>query len=124
LLNVAGVKKAIQFIEANLTKPLTLTEVARESGMSKYHFARTFKALTGKTFKEYLNYRRVEQATILLRKGDITVTEVCFQVGFNDLSYFDRVFKKLVGKSPLAYQKELGRSEREVLADPPLSHQD
>ena len=114
MLNIPGVRKAVQFIEANLRTPLTLTEVARESGISKYHFARTFKALTGKTFKEYLNFRRVEQATILLRKGDMTVTEVCFQVGFNDLSYFDRVFKRLEGKSPLAYQRELNRSEREV----------
>ena len=63
--------------------------------MSKYYFARTFKAVTGKTFKDYLNGKRVEQAMILLRSGEVNITEVCFQVGFNDPSYFDRVFGRI-----------------------------
>ena len=124
MLNISGIKKAIQFIGINFRKPLTLTEVARESGMSKYYFARTFKAVTGKTFKDYLNGKRVEQAMILLRSGEVNITEVCFQVGFNDPSYFDRVFGRIEGKSPSAYQKEQSRCKVDSLTNLPLPPSD
>jgi two-component system response regulator YesN len=105
VLNIAGIKKAVMFIGANFRKALTLTQVAEESGMSKYHFARTFKAVTGKTFKEYLSDRRIEEARNLLKEEEMTITQVCYLTGFNDLSYFDRVFRRSEGMSPMAYQK-------------------
>lgn len=103
MMNILGIRKAVRFIGLNFWRPLTLDEIADESGMSKYHFARTFKAVTGKTFKEYLTEKRVEKAKTLLADGEMTITEICYSVGFNDLSYFDRVFRKLVGINPLAY---------------------
>ncbi|MBW1799513.1 MAG: helix-turn-helix transcriptional regulator [Deltaproteobacteria bacterium] len=74
--------------------------------MSKYHFARTFKRVTGKTFKTYHNQKRVDMAKGLLQNPEFYVTEICFEVGFNDISYFDRVFKKIEGMSPSDYQKK------------------
>jgi two-component system response regulator YesN len=114
MLNIVGIRKAVLFIGANFREPLTLTQVANEGGMSKYHFARTFKAITGKTFKEYLSDRRVEEARRLLKEEEVTITEVCYSTGFNDLSYFDRVFRRCEGMSPMAYQ----RVHREYAPEP------
>lgn len=115
MLNILGIKKAVLFIGANFHKPLTLTQTAMECGMSKYHFARTFKTVTGRTFKEYLNKKRVERAKALLQKGEMTITQVCFASGFNDLSYFDRVFRKFEGVNPLAYQRERSQYKIDLL---------
>ncbi|MCD6262263.1 MAG: helix-turn-helix domain-containing protein [Deltaproteobacteria bacterium] len=107
-----GIRKAILYIEKNYMEPLTLDEVARESGMSKYHFSRFFKAKTGCSFSEYLNQKRVEAAKSLMQYHDMNITEVCFAVGFNDLSYFSRVFRKQEGVCPSSYRKRL-RADRQ-----------
>lgn len=100
-----NIEKAERYIIKNLDKPLSLGEVSREIGMSKYHFARTFKAVTGKTFKTYHNQLRIERAKGLLQNNDLRITEVCYEVGFNDISYFDRMFHRLERISPSAYKK-------------------
>jgi len=97
--------RTLHFIEKNLNKPLTLSEVSIECGISKWHLGRTFKALTGMTFKTHHNRRRIETAKKLLKYTRMGVTEVCYEVGFNDISYFNKVFRKLEGISPSAYQK-------------------
>ena len=102
---VVSIERALRFIEENLEKPITLEEVARESGMSKSHFARTFKFIAGVSFKKYFNQKRIEKAKIFLRSQEMNITEVCFSVGFNDLSYFDRVFRRLEGMPPSEYKK-------------------
>jgi len=61
----------------------------------------------GKSFKKYLNERRIKMAEALLRDEEMNVTEVCFAVGFNDLSYFDRVFRQAKGMTPSSYRKHL-----------------
>jgi AraC-like DNA-binding protein len=100
-----NINRALAYIEANLKEPISLTEVSKESGMSKYYFARTFKAFTGKTFKAYHNERRIETAKVMLREPDARVTDVCFAVGFNDISYFCRLFQRFAGTSPSSYRK-------------------
>ncbi|MBW1722830.1 MAG: helix-turn-helix transcriptional regulator [Deltaproteobacteria bacterium] len=100
-----GIKKAVRFIRNHFREPLTLDQVAMESGMSKYHFARVFKVSTGMTFKEYHNRRRIEEAKALLCNRTMRVTDVCYEVGFNDISYFDRVFRRLVGVNPTSYKR-------------------
>jgi len=102
---VVSIERALQFIENNLEKTITLEEVARESGMSRSHFTRIFKKITGKSFKKYLNQKRIKRAKYLLKGQEMNITEVCFTVGFNDLSYFDRVFRRLEGMPPSAYKK-------------------
>ena len=105
----ASIERAKLFIEKNIEKQLSLEEVSRESGMSKYHFSRTFKAVTGNTFKTYHNQRRIEAAKTLLRNQETRVTDACYEVGFKDISYFNRVFRRVEGMSPSAYQKKFQR---------------
>ena len=98
------VETALAFIEARFTEPLSLDDVSRACGMSRFHFSRIFKAHKGLTFKGYLNRRRIDRAKALLVQEDVTVTDACYDSGFNDLSYFDRVFRRLEGMSPSDYR--------------------
>lgn len=102
-----GIRKSLLYIEKNYMEPLTLDEVASESGMSKYHFSRVFKAETGRSFSGYLNRKRFEVAKSLMEYHDMNITEACFAVGFNDPSYFSRVFRRLEGITPSSYRKGL-----------------
>ncbi len=72
--------------------------------MSTGHFARSFRAAFGETPYGYLMTRRVERAKALLRRGDLSVTEVCFEVGCTSLGSFSARFTALVGESPSAYR--------------------
>jgi YesN/AraC family two-component response regulator len=100
----AGLQRAIALIDAGLDTTLTLDQVAREAGMSRCHFCRAFKASTGLTFREFLTRRRVTRASELLLDASRTVTDVCFEVGFNDATHFGRVFRKLTGHPPSLYR--------------------
>ncbi|RPI10356.1 MAG: AraC family transcriptional regulator [Zetaproteobacteria bacterium] len=100
--------RALTFIEANLHTHLSLERVAREAGMSKFHFCRHFKALVGMSFREFLARRRIERASVLLRDRKRSVTEVYLEVGFKDLSHFGRVFRKVTGQPPSRFRL-LGR---------------
>jgi AraC-like DNA-binding protein len=99
-----AIERALDYIDNNFSRSLTLNEVAEKSGMSKYHFCRVFKSKTGKSFTEYLNKKRIEAAKHLLTSRKVNVSEVCFAVGFNDLSYFTRVFKEVSGRKPSEFK--------------------
>ena len=99
------VEKAKQYVHENMTRDLRLADVAKECGVSKYHFSRIFKAITGRSLKCYINEKRIEKAKDLLMNTDLSVTEICYMIGFNDLSYFDRVFHRFVGTSPSRYRR-------------------
>ena len=101
-----GIRKTIRLIKSNYDQPLELKDVAKEAGMSKFHFSRTFKFYTGKTFKAYLHEVRIEKAKKLLKEKDMNVTRVLFEVGFNDHSYFNKIFRKIVGVTPSIYRKK------------------
>ena len=100
----ASLQRAVAFIEANSDSNLTLDQVAREAGMSKCHFCRVFKAHTGITFRDHLNRRRIVRATELLQDQERSVTDVCLEVGFNDMSHFARVFRRLTGHPPSRFR--------------------
>jgi len=74
--------------------------------MSRQHFFRCFKQELGITPIEFINQERVKRAKELLAYSNLSISEVCFQVGFSSVAYFDRVFKHLVGKSPRQFQLE------------------
>jgi len=95
---------ALAYIEDHFTRDLLLEEVSNACGMSKFHFTRVFKDHAGCSFKSHLNRRRVNHAKELLMCLDLSITEVCLDSGFNDLSYFDRVFRRLEGMSPTAFR--------------------
>jgi len=86
-------------------QPLTLDELASVACMSKYHFLRLFKATYGMTPMEHVSQRRIERAQDLLRATNLTVTEVCFAVGFSSLGSFSSRFRALVGQSASDFQR-------------------
>lgn len=104
-----SMEAAVAFIDENLTKPLTLEDVSSACGMSKFHFTRIFKAHTGLTFKKHLNRRRIDRAKEILSSEQAGITEACYEAGFNDLSYFDRVFLRLEGMTPSQFRHKIKR---------------
>jgi YesN/AraC family two-component response regulator len=104
------IERALLHIEKNYTEPLTLDEVAQVNGMSKYHFSRVFKSQTGCSFKQHLNRVRIDAAKRLMSEEEMNVSEACYAVGYNDLSYFSRVFHKMEGETPSAYRKNVNPS--------------
>jgi len=84
--------------------------MAAAAGISKYHFLRSFSAEYGQTPAQYLSHRRIERAQDLLRATNLTVTEVCYMVGFSSLGSFSSKFRELVGVAPSAYQARYATS--------------
>src|SRR5436305_5000928 len=85
-------------------RPLDVPAMARAAFMSPAHFSRQFRAAYGETPYSYLMTRRIERAKALLRRGDMSVTEVCMAVGCSSLGSFSDRFTELVGETPTAYR--------------------
>ncbi len=81
-----------------------LKQLARTACMSSGHFSRSFRAAYGESPYSYLMTRRIERAMTLLRRGDLSVTEVCFEVGCSSLGTFSTRFTELLGETPSAYK--------------------
>ena len=103
-VTLTAMRRAHDLIDRDYAEALDLDAMAREAGYSKYHFARTFAMAYGETPRAYLTRRRVERAKNLLRTANLSVTEVCFLVGFESLGSFSSLFRRLVGQSPSAYR--------------------
>jgi AraC-like DNA-binding protein len=97
-------RRARDHIDRQYDRPLDLDEIASVAGVSKYHFLRCFATTYGKTPARYLTERRIERAQDLLRATNLTVTEVCYLVGYTSLGSFSSRFRELVGITPSAYQ--------------------
>lgn len=91
-------------MDRHFTEPIDLARAAKVANLSKFHFHRLFSAVYGTTPAAYLSRRRIERAQDMLRATNLTVTEVCFAVGFASLGSFSSRFKDLVGESPSRYQ--------------------
>jgi len=91
------------YIEKNYDHAVSLSEVAEHAHLSDGYFCRAFKQATGKTLVDYLNRFRIEKAVILLNQGTCNVTAAALSVGFDDINYFSRVFKKYMKQSPESY---------------------
>ncbi len=100
------------FIDHNYANKIDLDNIADEACFSKFHFIRLFKTIYGKTPHQYLTAVRIEKAIQLLRANE-SVTEVCFSVGFDSLSSFSGLFKRIVGESPSSYliQEQLTKEQ-------------
>ncbi|MGG6310389.1 AraC family transcriptional regulator [Paenibacillus macerans] len=97
--------ESVQYIHDHYDQPLGLAEVCARSIMSRTNFCRRFKQVTGRTFSQYVSNYRVRIAMRLLAEPGTSVTEVCYKVGFNELSYFCRTFKKYTGTTPAYYRE-------------------
>jgi AraC-like DNA-binding protein len=93
-------------IDRDHAQPLDVDALAREANMSTGHFSRAFKKAYGESPYSYVMTRRIERAMTLLRKGELSVTDVCFAVGFSSLGTFSTRFTELVGVSPSVYRRE------------------
>ena len=99
------VRKAVDYIHLNLEKTLTVKEIATAIHVHPSHLSRKFKQDTGLTIIDYVNQKRIEEAKLHLQAGSATITDIALIVGYNDLNYFTRVFKKLTGQTPSQYMK-------------------
>lgn len=93
-------------IDREYAQPLDVESLARGAGYSAGHLSREFRAAFGESPYSYLMTRRIERAMTLLRRGDLSVTEVCFAVGYGSLGTFTTRFTELVGVSPGKYRRE------------------
>ncbi len=89
----------LSYMDEHYADDISLDEAAEYVGFSKYHFTRLFREYTGTTFLDHLIHKRVQAAQKLL-SGDLSITEICFRTGFNNLTSFSRSFKKYTGLSP------------------------
>ena len=103
----AQITRARKFIEEQYREKLSLAAVARQAGMSAFYFCKTFKKVTGLNFTDYLSRIRVEKAKNLLLNLNYRVSEAAFEVGFQSLTHFNRVFKHIAGESPTLYRQHL-----------------
>lgn len=103
-------------MDRDYAQPLDVPALARRALMSTGHFARTFRAAYGETPYSYLMTRRIERAKALLRRGELSVTEVCFAVGCTSLGSFSTRFTELVGESPSAYRARDHRASAAIPA--------
>lgn len=99
------IQKAKAFIEDNQSENIRLAQVASAVNTSAFYFCKMFKQSTGMTFTDYLARVRVEKVKNLLLNPHVRVSEAAFQVGFQSLSQFNRVFRKVTGESPTAYRE-------------------
>lgn len=104
LANLAHLRRARDLMDREYSRPLDVPTMARAALMSPAHFARQFRAAYGETPYTYLMTRRIERAKALLRRGDLSVTDVCMAVGCTSLGSFSSRFTELVGESPSAYR--------------------
>ncbi len=99
-------ERTLSYIDSHYMNPLTLDDVARKAGLSRFYFSRMFKKETGHSFKDYLNINRMTAAKKMLRMPDMNISQACYSVGFNDVSYFARIFKRYEGISPSEFRKK------------------
>ena len=113
-------KRIIQaklFIDDNYRDKIDLDNISDEASFSKFHFIRLFKTIYGKSPHQYLTTVRIEKAIQLLRE-DRPVTEVCFSVGFDSLSSFSGLFKRMVGLSPSSYVTQQQQMKAQIHKTP------
>jgi len=101
----ARVTRAIRAIDRHPDEPLTLEALAREAGLSPYHFLRTFERLTGVTPHQYVRRARLREAARRLIAESGTVLDIALDCGFGDVSNFNRAFRTEFGRSPLAFRR-------------------
>jgi AraC-like DNA-binding protein len=105
LSDLARLRRVRDRMDREYAKPLDVEALARDAHMSAGHFSREFRLAYGESPYSYLMTRRIERAMALLRRGDLSVTGVCFEVGCSSLGTFSTRFTELVGMSPSTYRR-------------------
>ncbi|PWT89128.1 MAG: hypothetical protein C5B54_09450 [Acidobacteria bacterium] len=100
-------RQAREFIDDCYASNIDLAKLARLACVSPFHFLRTFRAAFGITPHQYLIRRRIERSRELLSFSSTSITDVCFEVGFESLGSFSTLFRKVTGSSPLSYRTRI-----------------
>ena len=106
--NAVLLGRAAAYMEEHLGEPLDRDSVARAAGLSGSHFSRLIRERTGRTFTDLMAQYRVDRAKTLLRRTGKSIVQIAMECGFEDQSYFSRVFKRYTGTTPRSYR---GRGE-------------
>jgi AraC-like DNA-binding protein len=114
LRDLARLRRVRDRIDREYAKPLNVEALANDIGMSAGHLSRQFRLAYGESPYAYLMTRRIERAMALLRRGDLGVTDVCFEVGCASLGTFSTRFTELVGMPPSAYRERTARAAAEM----------
>jgi AraC-like DNA-binding protein len=101
------ITKAKQYIQENQAEDLSLGQVAKAINTSTFYFCKMFKKITGINFTDYLSRIRIEKAKNLLLNPNLRISEIAYAVGFQSLTHFNRVFKKILGQSPTEYRLQV-----------------
>jgi YesN/AraC family two-component response regulator len=104
---VPVIKKAKEYIREHQSEKISLGNVAKAVNMSAFYFCKMFKKAAGINFTDYLTRVRIERAQNLLLNPNLRISEIGFEVGFQSLTHFNRVFKKIAGQSPTDYRAQL-----------------
>ena len=110
LRDLARLRQVRDRIDREYAQPLDVEALARDAHMSAGHLSREFRQAYGESPYSYLMTRRIERAMALLRRGDLSVTEICFAVGCSSLGTFSTRFTELVGMPPSAYRRQAAQS--------------
>jgi AraC-like DNA-binding protein len=92
--NLKRLNKVLEYIKVNYNEKIILDQLCSMVNLSRFHFCRIFKDMTGKSVGEYVNSLRINKAEAMLKEGGMNITEIAMNCGFNDINYFSRVFKK------------------------------
>ncbi|NMO36664.1 helix-turn-helix transcriptional regulator [Streptomyces sp. GMY01] len=117
LADLARLRRVRDRIDREYAQPLNVEALARDVNMSAGHLSRQFRAAYGESPYSYLMTRRIERATALLRRGDLSVTEVCFAVGCASLGTFTTRFTELVGMPPGAFRRQAAQAAGDTDAE-------
>ncbi|MFQ6142020.1 helix-turn-helix transcriptional regulator [Streptomyces seoulensis] len=120
LADLARLRRVRDRIDREYARPLNVEALARDVNMSAGHLSRQFRAAYGESPYAYLMTRRIERATALLRRGDLSVTEVCFAVGCASLGTFTTRFTELVGMPPGAFRRQAAATTAATAAAEPV----
>ncbi|QNL49900.1 helix-turn-helix transcriptional regulator [Olivibacter sp. SDN3] len=101
------VLQAIHFIHSNIDKPIKIEELAKVSCLTEDHFIRLFKKQMQSTPGKYINQKKIEQAQLMMLVRNLSIKELAYQLGFENVSYFNRLFKKISGENPGKMQRRM-----------------
>lgn len=100
-------RRVLELVGDNLSREISLDEMAHAAGMSLFHFSREFRKSVGTSPHQYLMKQRVERAKELLARSSLSILDVSLECGFKDASHFSRVFRSVVGETPRAYRAKI-----------------
>jgi AraC-like DNA-binding protein len=101
--DIKRLEKVLTYLQVHYNEPISLESAAKIACMSTCYFCKFFKRITGKTFKEFILRLRIDKAKELLLKGDLNITKIAYETGFESHSYFDRIFRRFTNLSPHEY---------------------